>query len=360
MIEFEQRGEFDFRSDEYEQLFAQSSATAFQHPIWLDRVYAQLVAPSGAEPLIVAGRTRADQKLKVVFPLIRRGLGPVATVDYADMGVSDYNAPIVDRSLEPKLGGQPNIVGLLRHAIRPAVVGRLQKMRGDTLESLGLRQILPSDFMGFHSHEVQLHGPYSAWRKDALSKSFVRFLDRKGRALAKMGAVEFKELTDAESIGDVFSALKSFREGRLPDDPLKNERYFNFYRDVAVEGCRSGFARTQLLTCGGKDAAIIFGLSHGGRFHLLLTGFNFPAFRNVSAGKLIMEHSIEAAIDRGETVYDFTIGDEAYKTEFGTQALPMYTAWIGPGPLAVLASAASGALAELKRIKRTRSLKKRT
>lgn len=359
MIEFEQCAEFDFRSAEYEQLFAHSSATAFQHPIWLDRVHAHLVLPSGAEPVTVTARSRADNKLRVVVPLVRRRAGPVAMVEYGDMGVSDYNAPIVDLSMDSRLGDVPDIEERLRDAIRPALLGRLQKMRGDTLETLALRHVLPCDFMGFHSHEVRLYAPFSAWRDDVLGRSLVRFLDRKRRALAKMGAIEYTELTDAHSIGDAFCALRSFRENRLANDLLKNERYFEFYKDVAAQGQESGFARTQLLTCGGKDAAIVFGLSHGGRFHLLLTGFNMEAFRNVSAGKLIMEHSIEAAIERGETVYDFTIGDEAYKTEFGTHALPMYTAWIGPGPIAALASKASEALSQLKRIKRTRSLRNR-
>lgn len=357
MIEFERAGRFDFRSEEYERLFARSSATAFQHPIWLDRVYARLVSQSDAEPIILTGRRNKDNRLIFVLPLVRRRSGLLETVEYADMGVSDYNAPIVDRCLEAKIGGSPSLDGELRAAIYPAMLGRIQKMRGDTLAGLGLEHNVRYAFMGFHAHEVRLHGPFSAWRKDAFSQSFSRFLDKKRKALAKKGAVEFKELDDAGSIRSAFATLRSFRKTRWADDLLKKEHYFDFYTDVAVQGKRAGLARTQMLTCGGRPVALLFGLAHAGQFQLLLVGFNIDEFRNFSVGKLIMESSIEDAIGRGETIYDFTIGDEAYKAEFGTRAMPMYTAWLGSRPAAALARTACGALSQLKLAKRKRALR---
>ena len=41
---------FDFLSREYYELFGASSATAFQHPLWLDGIYKRLAPTAGAKP----------------------------------------------------------------------------------------------------------------------------------------------------------------------------------------------------------------------------------------------------------------------------------------------------------------------
>ena len=41
---------FDFLSPEYADLFSRSDATVFQHPFWLDRLYARLVPYRNAKP----------------------------------------------------------------------------------------------------------------------------------------------------------------------------------------------------------------------------------------------------------------------------------------------------------------------
>ena len=48
---------FDFLSAEYAELFSRSHATAFQSPLWLDRLYTRLVPHVGAQPLIVTPAT---------------------------------------------------------------------------------------------------------------------------------------------------------------------------------------------------------------------------------------------------------------------------------------------------------------
>src|SRR5580698_9914290 len=64
--------QFDFLSEEYATLFAESSATAFQHPIWLDAIYHKLVPRLNVEPLIVTVREAANGRLLMVLPLVRR------------------------------------------------------------------------------------------------------------------------------------------------------------------------------------------------------------------------------------------------------------------------------------------------
>ena len=79
---------FDFLSAEYAELFSRSHATAFQSPLWLDRLYTRLVPHVGAQPLIVTVRARADGRLVMVLPLLRQRRGAMRVVEFADLRVS--------------------------------------------------------------------------------------------------------------------------------------------------------------------------------------------------------------------------------------------------------------------------------
>ena len=85
---------FDFLSPEYAELFDRSAATAFQHPIWLHCLYTRLAPEAGATPLVVVVRHRATGALAMVLPLLRIRRGPIRTVEFADLRVSDYLVPV--------------------------------------------------------------------------------------------------------------------------------------------------------------------------------------------------------------------------------------------------------------------------
>jgi len=85
---------FDFLSPEYAELFDSSAATAFQHPLWLDTLYTRLASHAAATPLVVVVRHRATGALAMVLPLLRIRRGPIRTVEFADLRVSDYLAPV--------------------------------------------------------------------------------------------------------------------------------------------------------------------------------------------------------------------------------------------------------------------------
>src|SRR4051812_41911267 len=94
MFEVTVEDSFDFRSKEYVEFFANSAATAFQHPIWLAQLYERLVRQGDATPLIVV--VRAGGELAMVLPLVRRRYTLLKVVEFADMRVSDYVSPVTD------------------------------------------------------------------------------------------------------------------------------------------------------------------------------------------------------------------------------------------------------------------------
>src|SRR5581483_8240951 len=66
--------------------------TAFQHPVWFDVWYG---AFKDVTPLIAVVSDSATGRNVAIVPLIRRVRYGVRIVEFADLNVTDYNAPIL-------------------------------------------------------------------------------------------------------------------------------------------------------------------------------------------------------------------------------------------------------------------------
>src|SRR5437588_12098607 len=110
---------FDFLSPDYAELFDNSAATAFQHPLWLDTLYTRLASHAGATPLVVVVRHRATGALAMVLPLLRIRRGPIRTVEFADLRVSDYLAPVCSPHVFSELLKDESACAEIRYLVRP-------------------------------------------------------------------------------------------------------------------------------------------------------------------------------------------------------------------------------------------------
>src|ERR1700742_1031528 len=120
---------FDFLSEEYATLFAESCATAFQHPIWLDAIYHKLVPRLNVEPLIVTVREPVNGRLLMVLPLVRRRYRGLRTIEFADLGVSDYVAPVASDATIDAVAADPFARRRIEAVLKPFDMLRIRKLR---------------------------------------------------------------------------------------------------------------------------------------------------------------------------------------------------------------------------------------
>jgi len=327
---------FNFLSDEYRALFESSRATAFQHPLWLDRLYRQLAPRRNAEPLIIAVRWSNSGRLAMILPLIRRRYGVVKLIEFADLRVSDYAAPVCDDATFALVLGNKAGCEQIRGALRPYDFLRMQKLRNDTLPLDRLFGSVSRSSMGTSAHSVPLYGSFERWRADNMDQSFRKQLDVKARRIGRKGVVQFALCCDAESISATFHCMRTYHRSRFQSrylkdrDLMQSSIYFDSYLELAIAGASAGLCRTYTLSLDGRPIAGLWGLTHRGQFLTVLQGFDSAGYRNYSIGALTFEAVARDCIERGDTVLDFTIGDEAYKRSFGTQPTAMWTI-SGPG-----------------------------
>ena len=338
--------DFDFLGAEYAAFYSASAATAFQHPLWLDALYTRLAPARGAEKLIVT--VRDGRKLVCVVPLLRRRKSGVTLVETADLGVSDYASPVAAPGWTPPAGLAEEIAGLLP----PHDILRIRPIRE---EAVDLWNGLLGGAVGkldFASHATALTGSFAAWRAGALDPSFARQLDRKKKKFARTGKAELRLLAEPEEITVAIAAIASLRAGRFAGDLIQQDFVCDFYTDIAVRGAAANFARTYALLLDGEPIGHTFGLTAAGRFDYLLIGCDYEKHGRHSPGLLLYDGMIEDWMRDGGTVFDFTIGDEPFKKDFGTLPTAMFELRDVPTWRGRLAGAAFEAREQFRKLRR--------
>jgi len=295
--------DFDFTSDEYRALLLRARCSAFQHPDWLVPLY-RLAERQRVEPFVVVGRRAGTGELAVVVPLVRRRTGAGIAIGYAFLEVTDYACPVAD----PLVAGDRGALSKrFLHALGSFDRLEIAPVREDDLAAWA--PLLPSApaALGFGAHHVQRRVAPGA------------HLARKIRRLGKYGALRL-DVVEPGDIPAVMMAARRFRHGRFRADPVQVDPSFDFYVDVA----RSGLARVYRLSCGNDLVAVLFGLMLRGRFYYLVLGCDYANYKRFSPGMIMFARAMEDWFDSGGEVFDFTIGDEAFKSALGCVRTPMY------------------------------------
>lgn len=338
--------DFDFLGEEYSILYAAAAATAFQHPLWLDGLYARLAPARGAERIVLTVRDRGE--LVCVVPLLKRRKSGVTLLETADLGVSDYASPVIMPGWAPPPDLAEAIAALLPahdilriRPIREEAAGLWTAVLGGTVERLD-----------FSAHATVLAGSFAEWRNAALDPSFARQLDRKQKKFARTGKAELRLLERPDEIAMAIAAIAMLRAGRFAGDMIQQQSVRDFYTDIAVRGAAAGFARTYSLLLDGEPIGHTFGLTAGGRFDYLLIGCDYDTHGRHSPGLLLYDGMIEDWMRDGGAVFDFTIGDEPFKKDFGTLPTAMFELRDVPTWRGRLAGAAFEAREQFRRLRR--------
>jgi CelD/BcsL family acetyltransferase involved in cellulose biosynthesis len=143
---------------------------------------------------------------------------------------------------------------------------------------------------------------------------------RKWRALTRLGRLEFVETEDPDGVRDALPAMfRLFRArwaGRHESGGFADRRRA-FHERAAQALAADGRVRLSLLLLDGDPIAFAYGV-RGTRGTVSYVLAHDDALASCSPGALLLARMLEAACARGDAEYDFSIGDEQYKTEWAT------------------------------------------
>ena len=308
-----------------------SPSTPFQHRQWYDAWYGAFAGADGVEPLIAVVTDASTGELAVMLPLIRRRQSNIRIVEFADLDLTDYNAPILGNAA-PRDARAARV--LWRDLLKA-----LRRMQGGA-DLIRLRKV-PVDLDGranplalldaagpcsLNGNLVTTGEDYDAWRY-TLEKTVRKELERSWRVFTRDPAATFKLITDHHEALKILSTTEVQQGTRMQslglNFVLNDETCAAFYRNLVRDGVGSGYALVSALTVGDEVVATLLGIRSGAHYVMIRISNAGEKWSNCSPGRLIIERTMAALHQDGVREFDFSVGNYAYKRRFGVARLPL-------------------------------------
>jgi CelD/BcsL family acetyltransferase involved in cellulose biosynthesis len=299
--------------------------TAFQHGYWLDAWYE---AFHGVPPLIAVISDATTGKDIAVVPMISHTRRGIRVVEFADLGVSDNNAPIlacdamfdtagaqaISAALVDGLRALPDRFDVLRLKKMPAHVGGkpnplLALGRPGSCSLNGNLVLMGDDYADYQASIKRMQMP-RCWR-----------------VFSRHAGARFEIATDvarAHELLDVMDVQQQERMQKLGSRfVLNDDAHASFYRDVARQGVAEGYAVISALVCDDGIVATTLGVRYGATYFLLRIGHAGKPWASCSPGLLVTERTMAALHQQGVRRFDLSIGNHDYKRRFGAEPVPL-------------------------------------
>ncbi|HYD32110.1 MAG TPA: GNAT family N-acetyltransferase [Azospirillaceae bacterium] len=276
--------------------------------------------------MLVSDRRRPEPLMLVPLAVCRRhGL---ARLEFIDFGLADYNAPLIDRTFALALaeGGFPALWRRILAAVGPVDTIHLSNLP----ESIGG---VPNPFLQLPcrpsamSYHTVLDGGFEGFLK-ARSTRLMADTRTKRRRLERQGQVAFQVIGDAGEVDRAIDALIEQKSRRYQFigavDIFLNPDFRDFYRNIAKCEVSSGFVHLSVLTLDDRIVAVHLGIVFQDRMYMLMPAFDLDRFAAVSPGRLLLLEMVRWCCDHGVRVFDFTTGNEQYKSDWTDRTMAIH------------------------------------
>jgi CelD/BcsL family acetyltransferase involved in cellulose biosynthesis len=307
------------------------SPTPFQDPRWLGAWYEAFAGVDDVEPLIVIVSDAATSEPAALLPLIRRVQNGIRIVEFADLALTDYNAPTLGiaapRDAKAARALWHDLLAALRRLPGGADLIRLRKMPIDLDGQPNPLALL--DGAGpcpLNGNVVMAGDDFDAWRY-SLERTVRKELERSWRVFTREPAAAFQIVTDPDDALRVLSTMEIQQGARMQhlglNFILNDETCAAFYRHLVGENLHGGYAVLSALTVGEEVVAALLGIRSGSRYVMVRISNAGEKWSNCSPGRLIIERTMAALHKDGVRHFDFSIGNYAYKRRFGVTPLAL-------------------------------------
>lgn len=310
---------------------AVAACTAFQTFGWHDAWQRHVGTVRGVLPAVVVGRVGGE--ILFIAPLaVERGWGGVRELVWHASDLCDYNAPLLAPHFWSVVS-RDSFLSTLFPAIKAAVAATrrfdlisLSKMPEKVGEFDNPFTLLCSQANASHAYRASLGDAWESYYFDKRSSATRRRDRNKVKRLEAMGPVRFETASAASDLDAHLDALFVQKSAALnamgARDFLAEPGVGDFFRDVA--SADGAFVHVSCLMVGDVAAAVNLGLVFRDSYYHVLASHTDGPEAKYGPGAAHLRELLAFAIARGCHVFDFTIGDERYKSEWSDQTLSLF------------------------------------
>jgi CelD/BcsL family acetyltransferase involved in cellulose biosynthesis len=317
--------------EEWRAFEAHADCTAFQCYDWLSAWQRHIGARTGTTPVLVVGRHAGETTMILPLAVTRRASGRQLAFLGRDLG--DYNAPLLAFDFHRKFSDFKPIWSDIRALLRRDAHYRHDVVLLDKMpERVGAQ---PNPFVqlevGPHPSGAYLARLGDDWEAFYATKrsSATRRRDRsKRKRLAENGAVTLMTpVTQSDTVRTaerlIAQKARAFERMGVPDI-FARPGYREFFMDIATNPATRSFAHVSSLNVGDVAAATNLGLCFRGTYCHVLASYDDGPLARFGPGAAHLHELMRYAIERGCTLFDFTVGDEPYKRDWCDVEMKLY------------------------------------
>ena len=345
---------------------ASADCTVFQTFAWHQLWQQHIGDAAGTKPAIVVGR--AGGRVLFVLPLAVSAARMARRLTWHASDLCDYNGPLLApdfaaavspaafirlwSQIEDLIASTPGLnfdVAVLRHM--PEHIGAQRNPFLDLAVSAS----------SSGAHYMQIYGPWEQFYRDKRSSATRRHDRVKIKRMAELGTVRFETVTEpcaAEAVLDALFVQKaaSFAAHGVANFLARPGRQA-FFRAVAAEPALRDIVHISDIKVGTRIAAANLGFIFRRRYYHFIASYDGGAVGRFGPGTAHLHALVDYALQHGCTVFDFTVGDEAYKRDWCDSEERMFDYRASRNARGVAAAAASIIAMRVKRrIKQTPQL----
>jgi CelD/BcsL family acetyltransferase involved in cellulose biosynthesis len=311
-----------------------ADCTAFQTYLYLSAWQRHIGGPTGTVPLVVLGR-RPDGSLAFILPLAFDRKWGLGRLRWLGQELVDYTGPLLaaDFSATGGLGSFVRTWGAVQRCIRADRRFRYDLVDFRKMPDRVGPQFNPFCYLGVSMHPAGAHlttlsGDWTAFYAAKRSSS-TRSRDRsKVKRLAGVGEIAFVSPTsDADierTLDTMFEQKRAFFDRVGVPDVFARPGYREFYLDISTDPRMRGLVHVARLDVGPDIAAANLGLEFKGRYYYVIASYSPGELQKFGPGAVHLRELLKRAIEHGCHEFDFTIGDESYKSDWSDTDFKLY------------------------------------
>lgn len=321
----------DVRSDDiagrWDAQMSSAAATAFQSGRWLDAWYATIGRAVG-EPIRLMVHDCSSGDLAVMLPLVRRNIGGVRVIEFADDAVSDNNAPVLGPASPTEAEGARRLWSATRAALPAADLAQFAKMPAEVEGRANPLVLLPwAQSSPFGRNIIPIDASFEDYLR-SLKSMYRQQLARAWRVFSGHDGATFRQISDPAEAANVFAALERQQSDRLRTrgrvHALDRPETSIFYRQFIALGIGTGEAVLTTLMRHDEVVAAVLGVTRGTTWWMVRISIGAPHWSNCSPGRLVIARTMQMLHERGFRRFDLSIGDDDYKHRLGAQRVPLF------------------------------------
>ena len=273
-----------------------------------------------------------DQRMampRFLLPLYQHTCNGVTIIEPVDLGVCDFNSPVLAKDFAPSRAEMTAIWSAVLDALPTSDLIQVSKLpshiAGNPNPMLLLNNVHPIKLSNF---KTNLRTPTGTWTPANLPAAVFDDVSRRRRKLDKRAIVTLRTAQTAAEADTFFAAMLEQRAARCHamgrDNVLDCASTRTFYRALITPGNPASVGSIQALFADDEIIATGYSLIGNHALHMIFPTFKGERWRNYSPGLQLFVDTMAWAATHGLTAYDFTIGDESFKAELGAEQYPLY------------------------------------